>query len=109
MKIISKIRNSFKKPNFLKRPFLRRQKIDYDNKNLLNKDILDENNDVSSESLTINEINNNNLTIQNNTDVILPNQNTDKTCSYVCLFIMIVFYYFSIIFKKIKYQINKTN
>ena len=126
MKIISRIRHSFKKPNFLKRRILKRNKINneilLDNKitNTLdecneidNNNILDENNecllsnDILNENLPINEINN--LTIQNSTDIILPNENTDKSCSYVCLFIMIVFYYFSIIFNKIRHQLNKTN
>ena len=113
MKIISRIRHSFKKPNFFKRRILKRNKIN--NKILLDNKItntLDEcneidNNNILNENLPINEINN--LTIQNSTDIILPNENTDKSCSYVCLFIMIVFYYFSIIFNKIRHQLNKTN
>ena len=126
MKIISKLRHSFKKQNFLKRRILKRNKINneilLDNKiintsdefnKIDNNNILDENNEclLSNDilNLSIIEINNNNLTIQNSTDIILPNENTDKSCSYVCLFIMIVFYYFSIIFNKIRHQLNKTN
>ena len=115
MKILSKIRHSFKKPKFLKKPFLRRQKVKFDNESLINNIIFEENkdilfgNDILNEKLPINEINNNNLTIKNNTDIIQPNQNIHKSCSYVCLFIMIVFYYFSIILNKIRHQLNKTN
>lgn len=115
MKIISRIRHSFKKPNFLKRRILKRNKINneilLDNKITNTLDDCNEidNNNILDEKLPINEINNNNLTIQNSTNIILPNENTDKSCSYVCLFIMIVFYSFSIIFNKIRHQLNKTN
>tara|TARA_B100000424_G_C22939382_1_gene499855 strand:+ start:1656 stop:2033 length:378 start_codon:yes stop_codon:yes gene_type:complete len=125
MKIISRIRHSFKKQIFLKRRILKRNRINneillgnkitnsLDESNEIdNNNILDENNECLLSNEILNEnlpINNNNLSIQNSTDIILPNENTDKSCSYVCLFIMIVFYYFSIIFNKIRHQLNKTN